>query len=251
MVTAGFRKVFFFDSKHFFGTKAAKSSTSRLLLFQGRACSVHWSFSAHRGENLSVSHRKRHEPSFAVFSLSQKRVIDHKLFSITQHIFFKNIDMKKVIEIHKDLYTKVEIFLPYISSWLLSDFCCWGIQLYNCDCVVRWLQHPIASNFGIERWKMERCFPWRLKRILKKSQDEFWSSYIIHSLKLTANAPENKQFPKRKRERIPSLYFQGQAATLVSGRIHIHVQLLITGGLFFINMSTDSGASPIPKPGMI
>ena len=225
VVTAGFGRClfFFFDSKHFFGTKAAASrllqgsccSRAGLAVYTGIQCSPRWDF--------QVSHQ-RHERIQPFFT--QPKTLGSQI--VFHHISSKYWHEKSHWNTQRS--TKVEIFLPYISSWLLSDFCCWGIQLYNCDCVVRWLQHPIASNFGIERWKMERCFPWRLKRILKKSQDEFWSSYI-HSLKLTANALENKQFPKRKRESIPSLYFQVQAATLVSGRIHIHIKLLITWGL--------------------
>ena len=152
---------FFFDSKHFFGTKAAKSS--RLLLFQGRACSVHWSFSAHRGES-QVSHQQ------------QPKSLGSQFGSITKQIFFKNIDMKKSHWKDANIYQSWNsLTLHFLMT--SQDFC-WGIRLYNCDCVVRWLQHPIASNFGIERLQRKGEASMTSKRILKKkSVDEFWSSY--------------------------------------------------------------------------
>ena len=71
--------VFFFDSKHFFGTKAEEAA-SRLLLFQGRACSVHWNSVL---TEVRFSSQPPTTRTFSRFSLSQKRVIDHKLFAIT------------------------------------------------------------------------------------------------------------------------------------------------------------------------
>ena len=83
--TRGFRLVwtvvsFFFDSKHFFGTKAAavcfKAPVVRragLAVYTGHSVLTEVRFS-------SQSPTTR---TFSRFSLSQKRVIDHKLFAIT------------------------------------------------------------------------------------------------------------------------------------------------------------------------
>ena len=91
--------LFFFDSKHFFGTKAAKSS--RLLLFQGRACSVHWNSVLTEVRFSSQSPTTRTNLLSPFFTQPKNAWITIRFHHKTH--FFKNIDMKKVIETHKDL----------------------------------------------------------------------------------------------------------------------------------------------------
>ncbi len=42
----------------------------------------------------------------------------------------------------------------------------------------------------------------------------------LPSLKLTANAPENRVFPKRKRESVPTIHFQGRTVSFREGNYH-------------------------------
>ena len=56
----------------------------------------------------------------------------------------------------------------------------------------------------------------------------------LHSLKLTANAPENRpKRPKRKRPRNPTIHFQVQLL-LVSGRVLTGMILQVVFHLFFV-----------------
>ena len=48
-------------------------------------------------------------------------------------------------------------------------------------------------------------------------EQKWWFSQIWYSLKLTANAPENRPGPKRKRESLPTIHVQGRSVSFREG----------------------------------
>ena len=72
---------------------------------------------------------------------------------------------------------------------------------------------------------------------------DFFLDFEIHSLKLTANAPENRPKPKRKRESIPTIHFQ-VLLLLVSGRVSPTTPLLVGGFNPFEKYARQIGSFP-------
>ena len=63
-------------------------------------------------------------------------------------------------------------------------------------------------------------------------EQKLWFSQIWYSLKLTANAPENRPGPKRKRESLPTIHVQGRSVSFREGIWCIFLLNWLCSGLF-------------------